>query len=228
MQSQPQSHFQPQQPMFQSYTNHSWQPQTQVQPHFASVAQGKQREGRQEDVQFDAAAFEAAFDAAQEEALAAEDAIASEIEAERIEIDRLVNDKARELAANRDARAETSHLTAMDLSSTLSAEEQAILEPQTQWPDSISVLTEGELLQQGPMHEPVETEEQHQESQQKGVDDEELSRTAGQLLQSISHDTSQKFQDSVFLNLMRRIRDKEVRVDGENFVEVSSDDALHA
>jgi hypothetical protein len=227
MQSQAHTQLQ-QQPMFQPYTNHSWQPQTHMQPNFSSIAQGKQRESLQEDVQFDAAAFEAAFDAAQQEVLAVEDDIASEIEAERIEIDRLVNQKATELAANRHAQAEPSHLTAMDLSSTLSAEEQAILEPQTQWPDSISVLTEGEILQQGPIHDPMESPEQQQEPQQKGVDDEELSRTAGQLLESISHDTSQKFQDSVFLNLMRRIRDKEVRVEGENFVEVSSDDGLHA
>ncbi|MBE7181807.1 MAG: hypothetical protein INR71_11485, partial [Terriglobus roseus] len=40
----------------------------------------------------------------------------------------------------------------------------------------------------------------------------ELSKTAGHLLDSVAHDTSDKFQNSSFLALMRRLRDKEVRV----------------
>ena len=50
----------------------------------------------------------------------------------------------------------------------------------------------------------------------------ELARTAGQLLHSVSHDQSQKFQESNFLALMRRIRDREVQVDGDEFREVST------
>ncbi|KAK2760970.1 hypothetical protein FQN54_002212 [Arachnomyces sp. PD_36] len=54
----------------------------------------------------------------------------------------------------------------------------------------------------------------------------ELARTAGQLLDSVSHDQSQKFKDSNFLALMRRIRDREVRVEGDEFRDVRSDLAL--
>lgn len=43
-------------------------------------------------------------------------------------------------------------------------------------------------------------------------DADELARTAGQLLTSVQHDTSEKFQNSQFLELMRRIRDREVEV----------------
>lgn len=50
----------------------------------------------------------------------------------------------------------------------------------------------------------------------------ELARTAGQLLDSVSHDQSQKFKDSNFLALMRRIRDREVRVEGDEFRDVST------
>lgn len=50
----------------------------------------------------------------------------------------------------------------------------------------------------------------------------ELARTAGHLLDSISHDQSQKFKDSNFLALMRRIRDREVRVEGDQFRDVST------
>ncbi|KAE8349030.1 hypothetical protein BDV28DRAFT_70851 [Aspergillus coremiiformis] len=53
-------------------------------------------------------------------------------------------------------------------------------------------------------------------------DADELARTAGQLVESVSHDQSQKFRESNFLALMRRIRDREVRVEGDEFREVST------
>ena len=52
-------------------------------------------------------------------------------------------------------------------------------------------------------------------------DAEELARTAGQLLENVKGDQSQKFQESNFLSLMRQLRDKEVRVEGEKLVDVS-------
>lgn len=55
-----------------------------------------------------------------------------------------------------------------------------------------------------------------------GADDaEELARTAGQLLENVKGDQSQKFRESKFLSLMRQLRDKEVRVEGEKLVDVS-------
>lgn len=53
-------------------------------------------------------------------------------------------------------------------------------------------------------------------------DSDELSRTAGQLLSSVQQETSQKFQQSQFLNLMRRIRDREVFVQGEELLETTA------
>lgn len=49
-----------------------------------------------------------------------------------------------------------------------------------------------------------------------------LAQTAGQLLDSVRHEQDQKFQQSNFLALMRRIRDREVQVEGDEFREVSS------
>lgn len=49
-----------------------------------------------------------------------------------------------------------------------------------------------------------------------------LAQTAGQLLDSVRHEQNQKFQQSNFLALMRRIRDREVEVEGDEFREVSS------
>lgn len=57
---------------------------------------------------------------------------------------------------------------------------------------------------------------------QHGDNPDELARTAGQLLDSVKNDHSRKFQESNFLSLMRRLRDKEVRVEGDKMVDVSS------
>ena len=53
-------------------------------------------------------------------------------------------------------------------------------------------------------------------------DADELAKTAGHLLDSVRHDQSQKFQGSNFLALMRRIRDREIQVEGDEFREVST------
>ncbi|KAL8712289.1 MAG: hypothetical protein Q9220_003440 [cf. Caloplaca sp. 1 TL-2023] len=54
-------------------------------------------------------------------------------------------------------------------------------------------------------------------SHEEGAD--ELARTAGQLLENLKYDQSTKFQGSNFLSLMRQLRDREVKLDGETFVE---------
>ncbi|KAL4957929.1 hypothetical protein BDW69DRAFT_155321 [Aspergillus filifer] len=56
-------------------------------------------------------------------------------------------------------------------------------------------------------------------------DADELARTAGQLLNSVSHETNQKFRESNFLALMRRIRDREVQVEEDEFRETAQ--SLH-
>ena len=58
--------------------------------------------------------------------------------------------------------------------------------------------------------------------EQNTRDADELARTAGQLLSSVSQDTSEKFQNSQFLQLMRRIRDREVEVHDNDLKETSS------
>lgn len=45
----------------------------------------------------------------------------------------------------------------------------------------------------------------------------ELARLAGELVQHVSHETDDKFLNSQFLDLMRRIRDREVEVRDNNF-----------
>ena len=69
-------------------------------------------------------------------------------------------------------------------------------------------------------HVVSEDEEQKAESKDE-ADADELARTAGQLLDNVKGDRSRKFQASSFLSLMRQLRDKEVRVEGDKLVDVS-------
>lgn len=64
--------------------------------------------------------------------------------------------------------------------------------------------------------------EEKKEVKDKEHDSDELARTAAHLLDSLRGNQSQKFQDSTFLALMRRLRDREVKVEGDKMVEVSS------
>jgi peroxin-5 len=50
------------------------------------------------------------------------------------------------------------------------------------------------------------------------VDSDELSRTAGLLIESLKGEENPKFQNSVFMGFMRQIRDKEMVVDGDKIV----------
>ncbi|KAF2447866.1 hypothetical protein P171DRAFT_408389 [Karstenula rhodostoma CBS 690.94] len=75
-----------------------------------------------------------------------------------------------------------------------------------------------EQLQQPQQPEQKQEEEQHQPRH----DDDEMAQTAGRLLERVSNNTSEKFQNSQFLELMRRLRDREVRVEGDKMVEVSN------
>lgn len=86
-----------------------------------------------------------------------------------------------------------------------------------------SLAKEDAMMQETRM-DPL-TLEEHQ-AQQPGlsnvVDDDELAQTAGRLLDSVADNTSQKFRDSQFLSLMRKLRDKEMRVEGDKMVEASA------
>jgi hypothetical protein len=73
--------------------------------------------------------------------------------------------------------------------------------------------------------EPLQRVEQKAEKEQKQEqppknDDDEMAATAGRLLERVADNTSEKFQNSQFLGLMRRLRDREVRVQEDKIVEV--------
>ncbi|KAF3928858.1 hypothetical protein ABW20_dc0103702 [Dactylellina cionopaga] len=71
-----------------------------------------------------------------------------------------------------------------------------------------------------PIIEEVITEEKPAEKDRSQEDADELARTAGQLVDTLSQDTSKKFQESQFIALMRKLRDKTVKVEDGKMVEV--------
>ncbi|KAL8693009.1 MAG: hypothetical protein Q9218_002066 [Villophora microphyllina] len=65
----------------------------------------------------------------------------------------------------------------------------------------------------------LDDSDSRQEKQSEAEDADELARTAGQLLENVKHDQSAKFQQSNFLYLMRQLRDKEVKIEGDKIVD---------
>lgn len=80
-------------------------------------------------------------------------------------------------------------------------------------------INDADLYKLGADKIPGEEQGEERQNQEKN-DADELARTAGQLLQNVRGDQSKKFQESTFLSLMRQLRDKEVRVEGDKLVDV--------
>lgn len=83
-----------------------------------------------------------------------------------------------------------------------------------------SSLHQPEEVVEQVQQQPVVGEEEKTEEEKEKDENDELAKTAAELLDSVSTDTSSKFQNSKFLLLMRRLRDREVRVEGDKVVEV--------
>ena len=62
--------------------------------------------------------------------------------------------------------------------------------------------------------------EMEQQTQQE--DDDALALTAQELLEKVEHNQTDKFRNSQFLNLMRKLRDREMRVEGNDMVETTN------
>ncbi|KAF3910333.1 hypothetical protein ABW21_db0208686 [Orbilia brochopaga] len=86
--------------------------------------------------------------------------------------------------------------------------------PQREVPQPLSELQTEQLK---PEEIPQEAAQDARDSEH---DADELARTAGQLVDTLSQDTSRKFQDSQFVALMRKLRDKTVKVEDGKMVEV--------
>lgn len=67
----------------------------------------------------------------------------------------------------------------------------------------------------------IQNQNQRQQPEaQLAVQHDELAQTAADLLDKVSHDQSEKFQNSTFLDLMRKLKNREVQVEGDQMVAV--------
>ena len=79
-----------------------------------------------------------------------------------------------------------------------------------------------------PQHERTEPQQEQKQEQPPLNDEDEMAATAGRLLERVADNTSEKFQNSQFLQLMRRLRDHEVRVEEDKIVQVAQGDAANS
>lgn len=83
--------------------------------------------------------------------------------------------------------------------------------------DAAGYMRTPELERQEP-----QPEQQKKDEKPPLNDDDEMAATAGRLLEHVASNTSEKFQNSQFLGLMRRLRDREVRVEEDKIVETNT------
>lgn len=68
------------------------------------------------------------------------------------------------------------------------------------------------------MPAPQDAQEATANQAQRPVGDDELSRMAGMVLDSVQHEGNEKFKKSQFMSLMRQLRDHEVVVEGDDMI----------
>ncbi|KAK7606830.1 peroxin 20 [Phyllosticta paracitricarpa] len=196
---------------------HQHQPFTSAQGNLNSPAPSQQHA----QVAPHDAAFERAFEQAHADLLNAEKAQSSpeQTGSSRESQDLGVAD-ALERAQAEEQAALGGYRTSEDILEAVDSFSSSRVQRDSQQPNIDPVTTEAREpeVRHVDAREDAQQEQQHVPNQE----DEELARTAGQLLDSVSHDTSEKFQQSNFLALMRKLRDYEVRVDGDKVVEVST------
>lgn len=94
-------------------------------------------------------------------------------------------------------------------------------------PISNEGATRSSLLHGRPLTKPIgsdrisKTSSQEKSEHLEIDENDQLARTAGELLEKVAHYEDRKFQNSNFLSLMRQLRDREVQVKGDMIVGVS-------
>ncbi|PYH42406.1 type I polyketide synthase [Aspergillus saccharolyticus JOP 1030-1] len=112
-------------------------------------------------------------------------------------------------------------IASQDTQTTTTTTTPPIVEQESTHPqDTLEEPTAHEHIRIG--SDTIPPAEKSDDPQTQAHDADALARTAGQLVDSLKHDTSQKFRESNFLALMRRIRDREVHIKDDEFQEVSS------
>jgi hypothetical protein len=163
-----------------------------AQPAFQPAVQSKGKEAVTE--QFDEAAFERAFDMAKEHMMG------DEISANVMEND-LLADQHEQVAQMSQESHQLNH--------------DDVLESQHDLQQPLDI--NNHYLPEEPI-----VQEQKESQQSTRDDDDALAATAQELLEKVEHNQTDKFRNSQFLGLMRKLRDREVKVEGDKMVETVS------
>ncbi|KXT09392.1 hypothetical protein AC579_4897 [Pseudocercospora musae] len=196
---------------FQSQISQSFQ------PNYAPAVQSKGKEPVTE--QFDEAAFAAAFDQARH------DMMAETVEAGAHNVAQEQEATAQELI--NEVNAEKFEALVEQAATEMLREPGHDLYMEEYTP--LNMAHSGTDIEHEPMQAP---EQEEQQGQKQAHDDDALAATAEELLEKVKHNQSDKFKNSQFLGLMRKLRDREVRVEGDKMVETerssSTDTTLNA
>lgn len=171
-----------------------------AQPAFSPAMQSKGKEPMTE--QFDEAAFERAFDMAKEDMMvdATPASAVENAQAERAD-ESLSFDQSQTAA---DMSRESHQLHQNEVLHGLNDQHQPL--------DMQDRFLPEEVLREG-----------QQESQQSTREsDDALAATAQELLEKVENNQTDKFKNSQFLSLMRKLRDREVKVEGDKMVETTN------
>ncbi|SMY19773.1 unnamed protein product [Zymoseptoria tritici ST99CH_1A5] len=173
-----------------------------AQQNYAPVVQQSKGKERVMADLFDEAAFDRAFDMAKEDMM---------------------------LDAEENAQAEAEDQRAEEVEAIVEQEATSMLREIEETEKLHDYLANHSLHQPDIEHESmeqmVEQREQVQQAEQQQApynDDDQLAATAQELLEKVEHNQSDKFKNSQFLGLMRRLRDREVRVEGDKMVETAN------
>ncbi|KAK4547310.1 hypothetical protein LTR36_000965 [Oleoguttula mirabilis] len=178
------------------YGHNGFQSNFAQQPSYAPTLQSKGKEPMTE--QFDEAAFERAFDMAKDDMMTDENSTHKLAEWEATG----------SLAQEQRAAAVEKAMATMDASTLREAA------------GPNDMLHEEHSHAMNDMVAEQQGQEQAQHDQQ-GEDD-ALAATAQELLEKVEHNKSDKFRNSQFLSLMRKLRDREMKVEGDKMVETVS------
>lgn len=95
---------------------------------------------------------------------------------------------------------------------------QSLVSDTDQWNTAFSEIEQ----HQEPVPATQYSEVQNPEQSQRPIDPseaDELAKTAGRLVSTVEHETNDKFKQSKFLNLMRKVRDRQAGIQGTDIVE---------
>ena len=169
-----------------------------AQPAYQPAIQSKGKEAVTE--QFDEASFERAFDMAKED---------------------MIGDETSTIAAESFATEQhQEEATAQMSQESHQLNQNDVLENQQDPHQHLDI--NNHYLPQEPL-----VEEQKESNHSTREDDDALAATAQELLEKVEHNQTDKFRNSQFLGLMRRLRDREVKVEGDKMVETVSATQAH-